>query len=164
MDGWLLEQAWRLASVLQAASGAFRRPLSARRQTTGVASGAVEQSTWRSRSSRRLDARGGRPPASAKTSAGLFSTASRRTASVCHIEEGSPKTSLVRLCLRLFSSHKVHRAHSRAPAVCKGQPLCQNCCADQSLNLSEHPHRTTAVPVLLPTASCAHGSSERCRR
>ena len=29
--------------------------LSARRQTTGVASGAVEESTWRSRSSRRLD-------------------------------------------------------------------------------------------------------------
>ena len=32
-----------------------------------------------------VDAR--RPPASAKTSAGLFSTASRRTSSVCHIEE-----------------------------------------------------------------------------
>ena len=109
-----------------------------------------------------VDAR--RLPACPRTSAGLFSTASRRTSSVCHIEEGSPKTSLVRLCLRLFSSHKVHRAHSRAPAVCKGQPLCQNCCADQSLNLSEHPHRTTAVPVLLQTASCAHGSSERCRR
>ena len=54
-DGWLLEQAWRLASVLQAASGAFRRPLSARKQNAGVASGAVEQSIWRSRSSRRLD-------------------------------------------------------------------------------------------------------------
>ena len=40
----------------------------------------------------------------------------------------SPKTSLVRLCLRLFSSHKVHSAHSRAPAVFKGRSLCQCCC------------------------------------
>ena len=45
----------------------------------------------------------------------------------------SPKTSLVRLCLRLFSSHKVHRAHSRAPAVFNAQPLCQCCCATPSL-------------------------------
>ena len=54
------------------------------------------------------------------------------------VGEVSPKTSLVRLCLRLFSSHKVHRAHSRAPAVCKSQPLCQCCCAPPLLH-----HRNT---------------------
>ena len=61
----------------------------------------------------------------------------------------SPKTSLVRLCLRLFSSHKVHRAQSRAPAVCNAQPLCQCCCATPSLHPSELCQTRQAEPELL---------------
>ena len=71
---WLWEQAKRVASVLQAASWSLR-PLSARNQITGVASGAVvhlprleialESAARRARGERR-------PPASAKTTAALL--------------------------------------------------------------------------------------------
>ena len=108
-----------------------------------------------------VDAR--RLPACPRTSAGLFSMASRRTSSVCHIEEweASHQTSLVRLCLRLFSSHKVHRAHSRAPAVCNAQPLCQCCCATRS----PHPSVPDGTTAARAAASCIlRKRIKRCHR
>ena len=122
----------------------IRHDLSARRQTTGVASGAVEQSTWRSRSSRRLDgvdaqcvAHGASLSPPGQVRAYFPRPLGARPLSHRGVGDVSPKTSLVRLCLRLFSSHKVHRAHSRAPAVCNAQALCQCCCATRSLHPSD---------------------------
>ena len=74
----------------------------------------------------------------------------------------SPKTSLVRLCLRLFSSHKVHRAHSRAPAVCKSQPLCQCCCATPSAASLAQCQTEQAEPELLHCI--VRKGIKRCRR
>ena len=75
----------------------------------------------------------------------------------------TPKTSLVRLCLRLFSSHKVHRAHSRAPALSNSQPLCQCCCATPSAASLAQCQRDKLSQSCC-TASCATGSSDAAGR